>query len=63
MRKTLVLLAVLAAASYVLGERARRPDAKKKQHTLLQRAALLWTSPRLTPVRRAVRHRTRGHHA
>lgn len=58
MRKTLTLLAVLAGATYVLGQRAGRPEPKKK-YSLYQRAALLWTSPNAVNLRRNAKSTTR----
>ncbi|GAA2750387.1 hypothetical protein [Amnibacterium kyonggiense] len=57
MRKTVFLLAVLGGTAYVLGERARRPS--DSHYTAYQRAALLWTDPRVVKARRALRRRAK----
>lgn len=60
MRKTVLLLAVPGGTASVLGERARRPsDAHRTAH---QRAALLWTDPRVVKARRALRRQQRVNH-
>lgn len=57
MRPTLILIAVLGGAAYVLGERARRPS--DAHYTAYQRAAIAWTDPRVVKVRRTVRRRAK----
>jgi hypothetical protein len=53
MRKTVLLLAALGGAAYVLGQRVQRPS--ERHYTPYQRAALLWTDPRVVKLRRAAR--------
>lgn len=54
MRKSVLLLAVVGGAAYVLGQRAKRPS--DPHYTPYQRAALLWTDPRVVKARRRVKH-------
>ena len=59
MRRTVTTLALVGAAAYLLGRRSAGSDGSGPDYTAYQRAAILWTFPRVTKVRRTVRKRVR----